>query len=234
MIFNYNEQLVKQDTISNLTQTQRGSGKVLMGVLGYNALGEQNAWGKRLAMNSIGVGAGIRHRIATGAADGTSKDVMRDTQDEASAMAWSKAALAFNIAKTAGGGGFGGAGSGAGVGKIIDGVEAGSGIGNIGSGIDNLTGATQFGDDKAGVKGFIQDMFSNKGMRNEIEELNQRVMGDSMNPGASNAIGDMLNGDLIGSIGNAIVGTSNYLKSDEEALRKVISGNTGSQTMNYL
>lgn len=227
MIYNYNEQLGKQNTQSNLTQTKMGHGRALMAVLGYDALGQQNTWGKILSASPVGVGAGLRHRIATGVADGTSKEVMRDTQDEASAMAWSKAALTANIIKTAAGGGFSG--------LFKNGGDIAKNI--SGSGIDNLTGDTQFGTERGmKFKSFINDLFGKDGVNEDIQKLTDQVMsqGQNVNPGAKNAIGDILTGDMFSSIGNAIIGTSNYLKADDESLKKIASNNYGSETMNYL
>jgi len=227
MLYNYNEELGRQKTVNNLTQTQRGSGRGLMAALGYDALGQQNTWGKILAASPIGVGAGLRHRIATGVADGTSKDLMEATQEDASAMAWSKLALTANLAKTAAGGGFSG--------LFKNGGDIASSV--SGSGIDNLTGDTEFGTEKGmKFKSFIKDLFGKDGINEDINALNERVMsGDgTVNSSAKNAIGNVLTGDMFSAIGNAVIGTSNYWKSDDRELKDIISNNYGSQTMNYL
>lgn len=202
MIFENNAQLSTQGSPNNLTQAKH---KGALALLGYNSLGEQNAWGKMLAANPVGFGAGVRHRIATGlAGDNTGGDVLKATQDDASAMAWSKAALSFNIAKMAMGGGFGG------------GAGAGSGTG--------LTAEAFASQNPGGAKGLMSKIFGDQRMQYELDRLNQRT-GLSEKP-AGRAISDALSGDIFSSVANSIVGTSNYLKADDYALEDYIKNNT--------
>lgn len=211
MIFNLNDQISKQNRPDNLTQVH-GKQKSMLGLLGYDALGQQNTWGKILAASPIGVGAGIRHRIATNVADGsTAGDVLSATQDDASAMAWSKAALAFNIAKSV--------------------AAPGSNfLANGGKGI--LKNVLDEKVKEGGVKGFFAKFLQDDANSFELNRLNDQL--NSNNPGAKNAIGDMLSGDMMSSIGNSIATTSNYLKSDDQALNDLIKNNYTSETLNSL
>jgi len=211
MIFNVNDQLTKQNRPDNLTQVH-GRQKALLGLLGYDGLGQQNVWGKVLAASPIGIGAGLRHRAATNVAGGsTAADVLSATQDDASAMAWGKTALAFNVAKSV--------------------INPASGItGSAGKDIVNNVLAEKAKE--GGVKGFFSKFLQDDARNFELKKLNDSIV--SSNPSAKNAISDMLSGDMISSIGNAVSTTSNYLKSDEQALDDVIRANYTSETLNQL
>jgi hypothetical protein len=228
-LFEDNQQLSKQQRYDNLTQTKMGQGKGMMALLGYNALGEQNGWGKLLAMNPIGAGAGMRHRIATGVADGTSKDILKATQDEASAMGWSKAALAFQVAKaTVPGANLLSKGSSAITKLLGGGAEAKSGFNAILGGAEKLTG--DLGVDPK--TSFISRLLGDEaGLKGELNKLNEKVTG---NTGAKDAIGNMMSGNIFGAIGNSIVASDSFLKEDDRELKNLTANNTIAQTDNYL
>jgi len=103
-------------------------------VLGFNKKGERNAWGK-----AIGMVPGLNtatHAIAKTRAQGSTKDVLNDTFDEAVGKDFAGLALGVSAAKTIAGGGIGGIGGGGG--NMMD-MFKGIGKGGIGNGADAAT-----------------------------------------------------------------------------------------------
>ncbi len=218
MIFDYNQQLNPQQQHRNLQQSDN---KRLLGLLGYNALGEQNTWGKIMALNPLGIGSGVRNRIASGVAGGDADEVIRGQQDEASAMALSKLAFAVNLGKDLSGAG------------LLNLPKIGRTPGQLsdiysGEGMENPVG---------GSSSFLKNLLNNENKDRIMNQLNSKVSGDNTSGTLRSKISPLLNaigGDTVSSFAQAMASTSGYLKSDEEELGKMISGTGYTQNFNTL
>ena len=219
-IFEKQNELQQQDRYRNFTPT-KGWKKGALAVLGYNADGTKNTFGKYLGHGNVL----LDHYVPQALAEGDTKEVIASGEEEE----WGHQMASFNVAKNFIGGGGGAAGGmmggesggngGGGMASMFG--QGGGGAGGNGSMMGNTMNAAMGGSGgsnsmQSKMGGATNSMFGKSG-NNGVDTMNSDAAMKSANDGLDKGIDDS---DIL----NEIDDPTNYENYSTEADYKAANG----------